>query len=171
VCLGERVTRRFIIALTMGCLGVALIVNPAFATGRWHIVLPLVGAGLWSAYQLLTRLAARYDSVGSTAFVAPLVGLAVLTPVIPWVWLTPSRGDLAVLIIAGAISAAGHYLLIKALELAPASFLQPFSFTVFAWAVIFGFLFFGDRPGLAVVAGGAIVMASAWYAARLPAAS
>ena len=44
------------------------------------------------------------------------------------------------------LGASGHFLLIKALQLAPASVLQPFSYTMLVWATVVGFLVFGNLP-------------------------
>jgi drug/metabolite transporter (DMT)-like permease len=168
VFLGERVAGRFVVALVVACAGALLMVGPDVMGARWQIVWPLIGAVLWSTYQLLTRLVGRVESAAATTFFTPLVGLAVLTPFMPWVWITPPAWDLALLVVAGVLGAAGHYLLIKALEWADASFLQPFQVTIFPWAVVFGLVVFGDRPRLVMLIGAGIVVAANIYAARLP---
>jgi drug/metabolite transporter (DMT)-like permease len=166
--LGERVTGRFVVALVVACGGALLIAGPDLLNARWEIAWALVGAVLWSVYQLLTRLVGRLESAGATTFFTPLVGLVVLTPVMPWLWTAPSAWDLTVLAVAGVIVTAGHYLLIKALEWTDASFLQPFQLTIFPWAVVFGLVAFGDRPRLMMLIGAGIVVAANVYAARVP---
>ena len=61
------------------------------------------------------------------------------------------------------LGASGHFLLIKALQLAPASVLQPYSYTMLIWATSVGFLVFGNLPDLATVVGAAIIAASGIY--------
>ncbi|MGH6904591.1 MAG: EamA/RhaT family transporter, partial [Geminicoccaceae bacterium] len=55
-------------------------------------------------------------------------------------------------------------LLIKALQLAPASTLQPFSYTILIWATLVGFLVFGNLPDLLTVAGAIVIASSGIYA-------
>ena len=57
----------------------------------------------------------------------------------------------------------GHLILIKALEMAPASVLQPFNYTLLVWATTVGFLVFGDLPDGVTIAGAAIVVGSGLY--------
>ncbi len=65
--------------------------------------------------------------------------------------------------IFGAFGSFGHYLLIAAHRLAPASVLAPFMYTQLVWATCFGYLIFGDVPNSWTLAGAAIVVASGLY--------
>jgi drug/metabolite transporter (DMT)-like permease len=62
------------------------------------------------------------------------------------------------------LGSSGHFLLIKALQLAPASVLQPFSYTVLVWATIVGFVVFGSLPDWPTMLGASIIVASGLYA-------
>ena len=46
----------------------------------------------------------------------------------------------------------------RALKLAPGCALAPLHYTLLLWAVIFGWLFFGDVPGARILIGAAIVV-------------
>jgi len=59
--LGERIDKARWIAVAAGFAGVLLIVRPGFRDLDWPVLLPLSGALLWAGYQILTRLASRYD--------------------------------------------------------------------------------------------------------------
>ena len=72
----------------------------------------------------------------------------------------PEFGEIGRLAVLGA---SGHYLLIKALQLAPASVLQPFSYTVLVWTMLVGFLVFGNLPDLATILGALVIVASGLY--------
>jgi len=62
----------------------------------------------------------------------------------------------------GVIAAGGHYLLIRAYELAPASLLAPYGYAEIVMATIVGYVVFGDFPdgwtwaGIAVIVSGGI---------------
>jgi drug/metabolite transporter (DMT)-like permease len=53
------------------------------------------------------------------------------------------------------------------------SLLQPYNYTLFVWAVVVGYLFFGDVPDQLTFVGAAIIIASgiyAWHRERVRAA-
>ena len=64
---------------------------------------------------------------------------------------------------AGGLASLGHYLLICAHRLAPASVLSPFIYSQLAWTVALGFFVFGDVPNRWTLAGAGIVIASGLY--------
>jgi drug/metabolite transporter (DMT)-like permease len=67
------------------------------------------------------------------------------------------------MVVFGAFGSFGHYLLIAAHQLAPASTLAPFMYTQLIWAVLLGYLIFGDVPNRWTLAGAAVVVASGLY--------
>ena len=81
--------------------------------------------------------------------------------VLPFVWSgRTGRLQIVVMVIMGACGALGHYLLILAHRLAPASILAPFIYTQMVWVVISGYLVFSDLPNHWTLIGGAVVIAS-----------
>jgi drug/metabolite transporter (DMT)-like permease len=63
----------------------------------------------------------------------------------------------------GALGGLGHLILIRALTVAPASLLAPFIYTQIVWALILGYLVFGDLPDVWMLLGGAVIVASGLY--------
>jgi len=164
--LGERAGLARWLAVGAGFLGVLLIVRPGFRTFDWPVLLPLVGAALWAGYQVLTRLAARYDARDTSLLWSAFVALVATSFVGPlgWVWPTPIAWTLMV-IVAG-MGAVAHYALIKALDYAEAGSVQPYAYTLLVWVALLGFLVFGDVPDGWTILGAAIVVASGLYTWR-----
>jgi drug/metabolite transporter (DMT)-like permease len=63
------------------------------------------------------------------------------------------------------LGAVGHLCLVRALSLAPAVVVQPFTYTLLLYAVVFGYFLFGDVPDLPTLIGAGIVVAAGVYAA------
>jgi len=164
--LGERAGLARWLAVGAGFVGVLLIVRPGFRTFDWPVLLPLVGAALWAGYQVLTRLAARYDAPDTSLLWSAFVALVATSFVGPlgWVWPTPIAWTLMV-IVAG-MGAVAHYALIKALDYAEAGSVQPYAYTLLVWVALLGFLVFGDVPDGWTILGAAIVVASGLYTWR-----
>ncbi len=162
--LGEWVGPRRWAAILVGFLGVLVVTRPGFSAVHPAVLLSAGGAACYAAYALSTRILARTDSNQTTLFYSNLVGAVVMLPVVVAVWTTPDSVLLAALMLAtGALASVGHYLLIVAHRLAPASVLSPFIYSQLAWTITLGFVVFGDVPNRWTMAGAAIVIASGLY--------
>ncbi|MNY50991.1 EamA-like transporter family protein [compost metagenome] len=51
----------------------------------------------------------------------------------------------------------------RALKISDAATVAPLQYTLLLWAVIFGFLFFGDVPRLTMLVGAALIVASGLF--------
>ncbi|CAN0283674.1 unnamed protein product, partial [Phaeothamnion confervicola] len=146
--LGEWVGWRRWTAIIIGFIGVLVVIRPGFGGGmKWAALLSVASAFFYAGLGIVTRLVSRTDSSDTTLFYANLTGVLVMLPVLPFVWTAPPSGfELLLLVAVGACGSAGHYLLIAAHRLAPASVLSPFIYTQLIWATALGFLVFGDVP-------------------------
>ena len=75
----------------------------------------------------------------------------------------------------GVLNGVGQYCWTRALTLAPPAAVGPFYYFSLVWALLLGFLFWGDVPTLALLAGSAIVVGSGlfllWHETGKPQAS
>jgi drug/metabolite transporter (DMT)-like permease len=161
--LGERVGLHRWLAVLAGFAGVLLIVRPGFATLEWPLLLPLAGALMWGLYQIMVRLCARDDPPETTLLWSALVGLAAISLVAPFDWRPADAVSWGFLLAIGVLGSLCHYGLIRALDYADASAMQPYSYTLLVWATVMGFLVFADVPAVWTVLGGAIVVLSGLY--------
>ena len=168
--LGERVGIRRWAAVSVGFLGVLIILRPGLAVIDPVQLVPLLGAGCFAFYLVLTRMAARHDSIGTSTLYTGLVGFVVLSVVAPLDWRTPSNEEWGWLFLASLLGIGAHVSLIKALSLSEASMLQPFNYTMLVWATLIGFLVFDDLPDGFTTLGAGVIVASglyAWYRERI----
>jgi drug/metabolite transporter (DMT)-like permease len=161
--LGEKVGLRRWAAVIVGFCGVLVILRPGFGVFDPVSLLPLAGAIGFGVYQVMTKVASRTDSMETTLLYTGWVGLAAMTLFGPFHWTWPDAWGWFLLLLAGFLGSIGHMTIIKALEIAPASVLQPFNYTLLVWATCIGFLVFGDLPDVWTVAGAAIVVSSGLY--------
>ena len=76
---------------------------------------------------------------------------------------TPSLGSLGLFAAAGVISVSALLCVNRSLKLAPASVVVPYQYSTIFWAIILGYIFFGDIPGPAMLTGAAIIIAAGIY--------
>ena len=164
--LRERVGAHRALAVATGFGGVLLIIRPGYGVMSTAAVIPLAAAGLFAVYQIVTRVVSRNDGPETSLLYAAVVGAVVMSVIGPFGWRDPTAADWGLLMLVALAGSGAHFALIKALQLAPASALQPFNYSLFLWAVVVGFVGFGDLPDLWTIAGGAIVVASGLYVVR-----
>jgi drug/metabolite transporter (DMT)-like permease len=162
--LGEWVGWRRWIAIGVGFLGVILVARPGAGGIHPAALLTVASAICYSLYIITTRVLSRSDSSETTLFYSNLVGVVAMLPLMPFVWTTPTRPLVIVLmVLIGAFGSVGHYLLIRAHRLAPAGVLAPFIYSQIVWTTALGYLVFGDVPNHWTMAGAAIVIGSGLY--------
>ena len=162
--LGEWVGPRRWAAIGVGFLGVLVVTRPGFDAIHPAAALSAGGALCYALYSLATRILARSDSNETTLFYTNLVGAIAMLPIVGFVWTTPESLAVGVLMLAaGALASLGHYLLIFANRLAPASVLSPFIYSELAWTIALGYFVFGDVPNRWTMAGASVVIASGLY--------
>ncbi len=159
--LGEWSSRLRLAAVAAGFVGVLVIVRPDTLAAKPAMLFSLGNMLCYALYVIVTRKLAAYDSSATTIFYTGLAGLALMTPLLPWIWTAP--GSLQVWGMLGAVGlfgTAGHWLLVLAHARAPASLLAPLIYTQILWSVLLGYGVFGDVPGAWTLAGALIIVAS-----------
>ncbi len=166
--LKERVRRSAWVALAAGFVGVLIIIRPGGEVFTPAVILPLLTAVSFAAYQLLTRKLAGVDSTMTTLFYSAVVGTVLLAPGLSFYGRVPVSGfDAALFAVLGVLASVGHFLLIRAFEHAPPSVLAPFVYTQLVAVLALGYLVFGDFPdGWSLLGMAIVVLAGAWMAAR-----
>jgi drug/metabolite transporter (DMT)-like permease len=162
--LGEWIGPRRWAAISIGFLGVILVMRPGLGGIHPAAALTVIGTFLYAIYLITTRVLSRTDSTETTVFYSNVVGLVAMSLALPFVWTTPKDALVAVTMVAiGGFGALGHYLLIAAHRLAPAPILAPFIYSQLVWMVALGYLVFGDLPNRWTLLGASIVIASGLY--------
>jgi drug/metabolite transporter (DMT)-like permease len=160
--LGERIGAGRWAAVVVGFAGVILIARPGGALTLAGVLWALAGAACYAAYQLLTRRLSHAEHPLTLLFYTALVGTAVMSLALPWFWFEFSPSPLQWLQIAslGFYGGVGHFILIRAFRLAPASTLTPFGYTQLIWAGLLGWLVFGHIPDAVSTAGMTVIAAA-----------
>lgn len=140
-----------------------LIVRPGFRELDWPLLLPVAGAILWGAYQILIRLCSRTDTPDTTLVWSAFVAFGATTLVGPWQWIWPDATGWALLLAIALLGALAHYALIKALDHAEAGSVQPYSYTLLVFVTILGVIVFGDIPDHWTLVGAAVIVTSGLY--------
>lgn len=161
--LGERVGWRRWTAIGTGFVGILIILQPGVRVFQPAALIPLAAAAMFALYGLLTRYAARADSAAVSFFWTGTVGAAAMTVVGIWFWEPMAPRDWGWMALLCVMAAFGHWLLIRALDVAEASAVQPFAYLQLVWAALIGISIFGETLAANVVLGAAVVVAAGLF--------
>ena len=161
--LGEHVGLRRWSAVIAGFLGVLVIMRPGTMSFHWAMLFSVTAAFCGSVYNIATRKVGGRDRAETSLFYVGLVGSAGAVLPLGWNWQTPEGLQWIMLIAMGLCGGFGHFMLIQAHRVAPASALAPFVYTQIVWMIILGFIMFGDTPDTWTLAGASIVIASGLF--------
>lgn len=150
-------------AIVVGLLGVVIILRPGAAAIAPAALLALLCAVMFAGYQVITRFVSKYDDSETSVTYMAVVGLVAMTALVPFYWKMPDAHGWMWLLTLAVTAALGHFLLIIALQFAPASLLQPFNFTLLVFASTVGYFAFGDVPDLWTVTGAIVIVGSGIY--------
>ncbi|MEP5728891.1 MAG: DMT family transporter [Sulfitobacter sp.] len=153
--LGERVGWRRWMAIGVGFIGVLIILQPGRGVFDPAAAIPLLAAGMFAIYGLLTRYAARHDTSTTSFFWTGVVGAIAMTFIGIWSWESMTSRDWLYMFALCITGVAGHWLLIRCYEVAEASAVQPFAYFQLVFAATIGIVLFHEtiRPNVAIGAG------------------
>lgn len=165
--LGEKIGPLHWAASLCGFAGALLVARPDGALNLTGVLFVLAAAACYSIYQIQTRMLSPTENTLTMLFYTALIGTFSMTLAAPIYWGGPLPNLLEGLMIAslGIYGGTGHYLLITAFRLAPASTLSPLLYAQLIWATLLGWLVFDHWPdattltGMAIIAGSSVTLA------------
>ncbi|MCU0886094.1 MAG: DMT family transporter [Beijerinckiaceae bacterium] len=160
--LGEAISTQRWIAIAIGFAGVIIALNPGGAALGWPALIAVAGSLAFAGMMIITRkLKGTPDT--TLVFWQTAAALAMGAVLAPFGWVEPSLRDYGLLALLGVVALFAHIATNKALKLAPASTVVPYQYTLIVWAVILGYLVFGDVPPLSTLVGAVIIVgAGVW---------
>ncbi|MCK9913562.1 DMT family transporter [Microbacteriaceae bacterium K1510] len=160
--LGEHVGWRRWLAVAAGFIGVMIALNPSAGSFTPAALVAIAGSLSFSLLMICTRLVRGTSDLVlvTTQTVGALVfGVAAA----PFTWVTLDMRDAVLLALLGATALFAHVCVNRSLKLAPASVVVPYQYSTIFWAIILGFIFFGDIPRPAVLVGAAVIIGAGVY--------
>jgi drug/metabolite transporter (DMT)-like permease len=183
IILREKVGPRRWGAVVFGFIGVMIILSPSGEFNMLAVALAFTASISYATFTIITRFLSAHDNPLTIALNALFIftiasgifsllimnDLIVINSTHPSMaflgrdWANPDGFDALLIFATGVIAAVGFYCLSKAYCMAEASAIAPFEFTYIIWAVVFGFLFWNEVPGMTTIVGILILISSSLY--------
>ncbi len=158
--LGERVGLWRIGAVVTGFVGALIILRPGGLPVTTDVFFACGAVLAYASYTVMTRRVAQVDSTATSMVYVGMVGLVCSTAVGIWFWLPMDLNGLLLLGVMVMTTISGHYLMMAALKLAPASVVQPFNFLMLPWAIVISMVVFGHFIDAISLIGALIIVGS-----------
>ncbi len=158
--LGERAGPLGWMSVILGFAGVLLIVKPDDLDVSPAHAIALLGMSMYAAFNLLTRRlrAASPETLLGWHMIGMLVASAIA---LPFYWNPLYLGTVGLMTAMGVLVGLGWLMFNTALGVARTASVMPLHYTIIVWAMLFGWLHWGDRPdGATLIGAGLIVLSS-----------
>jgi drug/metabolite transporter (DMT)-like permease len=166
VVLGEKVGYRRWAATFVGLAGVLVVIRPGTSAFQPASILALMAALSWASAVVVTRRTSAIDSALTTLAYSAVIGVLVLSALLPFVWAPPDWSTIGFGVLIGCAATAGHSLIIVAFRYGDASVLAPFTYTQLVWVTGLGALLFGAIPDAWTIVGATMIVLSGLYIAH-----
>lgn len=170
--LGEQIRPAAILASLLGIAGVVVIGAARFGEGEFtrDAVLGtasiLTSAVFYALNLVLQRRQALLASPIEIAMFQNLIVALIFTLPLPWLFAMPGIEGLKLISLAAVLALVALLLLSWGYARAEAQVLVPVEYTGFAWAALYGWLWFDETVGLATIAGATLIVIGCLIAAR-----
>lgn len=159
ILLGEPANSTQKAIVTVGFIGVLLVVQPFSGTFDWVGISAVIGGALMFALLVIqTRKMTRTESTELMVFYAALTIFCLTSLFMPALWVTPIGMDWMMLFGVGVITMFGQLCMVHAYRFAPVYTIAPFEYVIILWAIFFGWLIFSETPTISMLIGAAIIV-------------
>ena len=161
--LGERFGWRRWMAIFIGFIGVIIILRPNTNVITEGSIFAIVGAIMFAVYLILTRYVSRSDTAITSFFWTGIGGTVTMSLISLFIWDNILKEDYLWLLLMCILSAGSHFMMVKTLQVAEASVVQPFSYLQLVFGSIIGVTIFSESIDLMIIVGALVVIGSGLF--------
>lgn len=160
-------------AVAVGFVGVMIMLAPylspeTFAGGltagpALGAICAFLGAFSSAGAMIQVRRLTGTEKTGAIVFYFFVLASGLSLCTIIFGWRMPNAPDLALFVLGGILGGIGQILLTECYRYADTSVIAPFEYTTMVWALLFGWILFGDLPTPTIMTGATIVAATGLF--------
>ena len=163
--LGEKIGIHRILAITIGFVGVLVIIKPGTDLFQLKSLLPIGSALFMASVYLTTRSLMNTESSTSIVFYYSFALLFTSLIFFPSDFIIPDTFNLILALSLGIMGSMGHYFMSQAARHADVAVTSPFEYSSFIFVGLMGYFFFYEIPSNSVIIGGILIIISGVYVA------
>ncbi|WP_207488712.1 DMT family transporter [Brucella pituitosa] len=161
--LGEKVGWRRWTAIGIGFVGVIIALNPSSAMFTAPAIISIVGT-IAFAFMMISGRSLRATPDKTLVFFQLMGALIAGVIFAPLDWRPlGAPAEIGLMLLLGVVAMGAHMLVNRALKISDAATVAPLQYTLLLWAVLFGWMFFGDIPKASMLIGAALIVGSGLF--------
>jgi drug/metabolite transporter (DMT)-like permease len=149
--------------LLTGFCGVLIVANPGADAIQIGALFALGNAIMYGSVTVAVRGMTATESTNTLLMWQMVTVAAFHSLLLPFGFVWPTGFDLALFAASGVTNVAAQYFWTLALRLGPAPAISPFYYLTLVWAVVIGYVGWGDVPTVPLLIGSAIVVVSGLF--------
>lgn len=161
--LGERVRLRRGLAICAGLLGVVVVLRPGQADLHIGHAAALLAAFCSALASVVVRRVGRAERAVSMMLYPAMATFLVMGAAMPFVYRPMAAADMGLNALIALLAFAAMLLTIDAYRRAEAALVAPMQYSQMLWALLYGWLLFGEWPDGVTLLGVALIIASGLY--------
>ena len=163
--LGERIRMVRITAVLLGLIGVLIMLWPRLSggasledTATFGAMLILVATMARAMVQIHIRKLVQTEHTAAIVFYFSATASFVSLLSLPFGWVVPSLSTMGLLVLAGVLGGMAQILVTSSYRFGAASMLAPVDYASMLFAILIGYVWFGELPTLVMLIGAALVI-------------
>lgn len=159
IFLKEKISKTTIIATLVGFSGLILMFRPKADNINVLAIVPTIAALLFAIMNIMIKkMIDAKENALTMLFYFGLYTTIISGAIVPLYWVTPNLNELLLILLLGAGANLIQLFIFLAYRAASASDISPVRYSELPFAIIFGFLFFGQIPDAITIAGAALII-------------
>lgn len=159
IFLKEKISKTTIIATLVGFSGLILMFRPKADNINVLAIVPTIAALLFAIMNIMIKkMIDAKENALTMLFYFGLYTTMISGAIVPFYWVTPNLNELLLILLLGAGANLIQLFIFLAYRAASASDISPVRYSELPFAIIFGFLFFGQIPDAITIAGAALII-------------
>ena len=161
--LGERMNQGRVVQLSLGLIGVGIILRPGVGAFHPAALVMVLGSIFYAGNMIFTKRLSATDSALAVTFWMSAVQMPITFIAAAPGWVTPMLSDAPWILAIGAGSFAAHYSMTRAMKLADATVVVPIDFIRLPLIAVVGALFYAEPFDPMVIVGAAVIFTGTYY--------
>lgn len=166
IMLGETIRMVRITAVLMGLIGVFIMLWPRLTGGvgmedsaTLGAILILIATMARALVQIQIRKMVETEHTAAIVFYFSATASVLSLMSAPFGWVVPSTDVIVLLVLSGLIGGVAQILVTASYRFGAASMLAPYDYASMIFAILIGYVWFGELPTLVMLIGAALVIA------------
>jgi len=161
--LGERLGPRRLAGVAVALIGALIVIRPGAGVFSPWALLPLCAAVFYTGNALLTRKIGAREGVWASMIYASILGTAVTSMVVPFVWQPIATADLWQFILIGCLGTGAQLCIIRSFSMTEAGIVAPFAYLGIIFATLWGIILYDTWPDQWTVLGALVIVGAGLY--------